>query len=282
MAHDSVPTRLLIRTTAITPAVLEFADTLERTSNYPVALIFDERAESIDSGSRTAIGLSTASCTALGLYCPEDFAWKCGDYGYYLARERFPDTEHFWMVETDVRFYGNTIADFFRFFDGHVDVDFLAADIGPAGHSWFWLRSARARDVTPYRCLFPVTRLSRRAIDAVLERRLSHGRYLRRRLLWPNDEAMVATTLLNSGFACRDFNDFGRAFYSEETFYYGEPIDGDNFQVMDRNVQMVHPILFGATYAARLARNRPPEPRVAWLTRQLQNAAIKLNAASRW
>ena len=282
MAHDSVPTRLLIRTTAITPAVLEFADTLERASNYPVALIFDERAKSIDPGSRTALRLSTASCVALGLYCPQDFAWKCGDYGYYLARERFPETQHFWMVEADVRFYGNTIAEFFRFFDDHRDVDFLAAHIRPAGHSWFWSRTARARDAIPYRCLFPVTRLSRSAIVAVLECRLSQGRYHRRRLLWPNDEAMVATTLLKGGFTCRDFNDFGRAFYSEKTFYYGEPIDGNNFQTSHRDVHMVHPILFGDAYAARLARQRLPEPRVAWLRRQLQNTAVKLNAASRW
>jgi hypothetical protein len=111
---------------------------------------------------------------------------------------------------------------------------------------------------------------------------VQHGRLQRRRLLWPNDEALVATTLLNGGFVCRDFNDFGREFYREESFYHGSPIDGDHFQPDCHQIQLAHPVLFGASYQARACRRPPPEPPAPWWQRRLQWAALKLNAVSRW
>ena len=281
MDHTA-PTRLLVRTADVSPAVLAFADDLEALSGHPTALVVDARAAGLNAVSRSTIALSRAACAAVGLYCPEDFAWKCGDYGYYLARQRFPQTRQFWMIETDVRFYGDEPAEFFRFFDGRQDVDFLATQLRPAGHAWFWRQTARARDAQAFRCLFPVTRLSSRAIDATLSRRIEHGRRRRRRLLWPNDEALVATTLLNGDFVCRDINDFGRQFYSRDTFYFGRPIDGDRFQPDGGSVQLAHPVLFGASYAARLAKARALTPSPPWLQRRLQWAANKLNAVSRW
>ena len=186
------------------------------------------------------------------------------------------------MIETDVRFYGGDAAEFFGFFDAMGDIDFLAAHLRRAGHSWFWLRTTRSRNAVPFRCLFPVTRLSTRAIDAALSRRVEHGRYHRRRLLWPNDEALVATTLRNADFVCRDFNDFGQRFYSDDTFYHGRPINGDHFQPRCPHVQLAHPVLFGASYAARAAQVRPPAMPSPWWQRRLRWAAIKLNAVSRW
>ena len=87
MANHTASTRLLIRTAEINPAVLAFAAELEAASAHPTALIVDERAVTraadATDGSRTVIRLSKDACAALRLHCPEDFAWKCGDYGYY-------------------------------------------------------------------------------------------------------------------------------------------------------------------------------------------------------
>lgn len=301
MDHHTASTRLLIRTAQIDTAVLAFARELQAASTHPTALVVDSRAApaaSTPTGSAagppgaaapgtgadspTRICLSKEACAALGLHCPEDFAWKCGDYGYYLARRQFPEAERFWMLETDVRFYGGDAAEFFGFFDARKEIDFLAAHLRPAGHSWFWRKTARARDALPFRCLFPVTRLSSRAIDAALRRRVQHSRLQRRRRLWPNDEALVATTLLNGDFVCRDFNDFGRQFYREDTFYHGRPIDGDHFQPDCPDIQLVHPVLFGPTYAARVSQARPAELPATWWQRQLERATIRLNAVSRW
>jgi len=290
MYHHTASTRLLIRTAQIDSSVLAFASELEAASGHPTALIVDARTAppggaAPDAGileSPTLIRLSRDACASLGLHCPEDFAWKCGDYGYYLARRQFPDTKRFWMFETDVRLYGGDAGEFFGFFDARGEIDFLAANLRPAGHSWFWRRTARARDALPFRCLFPVTRLSSRAIDAAYRRRVRHGRLRRRRLLWPNDEALVATTLLNGDFVCRDFNDFGRQFYHEETFYHGSPINGDIFNPDRTYLQLTHPVLFGAYYTARVSRAPPPDAPPPWWQQQLEKVAIKLNALSRW
>ena len=221
------------------------------------------------------------ACSALGLHCPADFAWRCGDYGYYLARQRFPDAELFWLIESDVRFYGKDPEHFFRFFANRPDVDFLAGGLKPADQSWYWRNTARARDVAPFRCLFPVTRLSSEAIDAVFARRIEHGKHLSRRILWPNDEALVATTLMNGGFVSRDFNDFGSVFYSDETFYYGTPLNGDCVNLSAPTVQMAHPVLFGSEYSGKM-RALQQNPPVTWTKPRLGWAANKLNVISRW
>jgi hypothetical protein len=278
-----VSTHLLIRTKQISRSVMELADELEAISGHPATLIVDATDSHVKSGSRAAIGLSAATCSALGLHCPSDFAWRCGDYGYYLARRQYPDAELFWMIEADVRFYGRDPGYFFRFFASKPAVDFLAGRLIPAEPTWYWRNTARARDVSPYRCLFPVTRLSRRAIDAAFARRIEHGKRLGRRMLWPNDEALVATTLVNGGFVSRDFNDFGSEFYSDETFYYGMPLNGDCLELAPPTVQMAHPVLFGSEYRAKLqALQHGPAPPAAWTKPKLSWAAIKLNVLSRW
>jgi hypothetical protein len=278
-----VSTYLLIRTKEISRAVMMLADELESISRHPAILIVDTAHGEVRRGSRAAIGLSQASCSALGLYCPSDFAWRCGDYGYYLARRQFPDAERFWLIETDVRFYGRDPALFFRFFADKPDVDFLAGRVMPAEATWYWRNTARARDVRTYRCLFPVTRLSTRAIDAAFARRVDHGKRISRRILWPNDEALVATTLMNGDFVTRDFNDFGPVFYSDETYYYGMPLDGDCLDSCGPVARMAHPVLFGADYLAKMQTLQqsaaPPAP---WRRPKLSWAANKINALLRW
>jgi hypothetical protein len=274
-------TRVLVRTTTIDTTALALARRLEQASGCPVALVVDARFGAPEASDQSVLALSRAVCGGLGLYCPPDFAWKCGDYGYYVARRRFPHTQRFWMVETDVGFYGEA-SELFRFFARHEDVDFLAAQLRRADHSWFWTETARARDAAPFRCLFPLTRLTARAIDAALARRLAHGRWPQRRLVWPNDEALVATTLMNGDFVCRDFNDFGVSFYSEESFFFGHPLQGERLQVECAGARVVHPVLFGAAYADKVARLQQPEPAVSWLARRSRWAASKLNAYARW
>jgi hypothetical protein len=276
-------THLLIRTKEISRAVMELADELQTISGHPATLIVDASGGDVRVKSRAAIGLSVATCSALGLHCPSDFAWRCGDYGYYLARRQLPDARLFWMIEADVRFYGRDPAHFFRFFASRPEVDFLAGRLRPADPSWYWRNTARARDVSPYRCLFPVTRLSARATDASFARRIAHGKRASRRILWPNDEALVATTLVNSGFVSRDFNDFGSVFYCDETFNYGAPLNGDCLELSPPTVQMAHPVLFGGEYQAKMqALQSGPASAAAWRRPTLSWAAVKLNVLSRW
>lgn len=252
-------------------------------SGHVVALLLDIRGGGTQSSSRVTVALSKAACSALGLFCPPDFAWSCGDYGFYLARRQFPQTELFWMIESDVRFYGQDPATLFRFFSSRADIDFLAAKLQRADDSWAWWATTLARDVVPFRCFFPTTRLSGRAIDAAFEQRIRHSRQLRRRLFWPNDEGLIATTLMNGKFICRDFNDFGMTFYTEDTYYYGSPMKGEGLQIPGIIAQMAHPVLFGDEYAAKVrAVGGGQWVPLPWITRKLRPIAYRMNVRSRW
>ena len=275
-------TLILVRTTVLDDRVLAFADQIAAASGHPVAFVADERRGPIDPRGRVVVGLADRACAALGLHCPGDYAWKCGDYAYYLARRRFPEVRWFWMIEYDVRFHGGDLAEFFRFFDAQQSTDFIAPHLAAAGPEWFWTITARARDAAAWRCLFPVTRLSARAIDAALAKRVQHSRNPFRRLIWPNDEAFVATTLANGDFACRDFNAFGRSVYSEASFTFTEPIDGDAFAPAGDALQMFHPVLYGQAYLRKKARLVEPDVPMPPFKRRLRRIALRINGRSRW
>lgn len=247
-------TRILVRVTALDERTLQFADGLSAASGFAVTFVIDERRGPRPHHGRSVVGISDERCRALGLYCPSDYAWRCGDYGYYLARHAFPDVRYFWMIEYDVRFAGGDVRDFFACFGKHPEVDFLATGLGPAGWDWYWAITARARNVRPMRCLFPVTRLSAPAVEALLARRVAQERRPLRRFLWPNDEAMVATTLCHARFACRDLNDFGTTWYDDVSFSFTEPLDGDSFRAGSDGLRIFHPVLYGEQYHRKVAR----------------------------
>lgn len=284
--NRSSDTRILIRTTQLDPRVIAFAETLQDASGHPVTYLLDARHAPVDAEGRSIAAISDDTCRALGLFMPPDYRWRCGDYGYYVARQQFPETSRFWMIEYDVRFVGSGAAPFFAFFAKHPAVDFLATDLRAAGWDWYWARTCQASDVAPHRCLFPVTRLSAAAIDAVRDRRVRQSRRLTRRALWPNDEAMVATTLAgptgDSNFVSRDINSFGRAFYDTSRFSYLHPIDGDALAPDPGDVAMLHPVLFGSQYTdklAKLAAARDTETASQRLRRRLLQ---KWNGLTRW
>jgi hypothetical protein len=82
------------------------AEELAAASGQEVAFILDGRHPVKTFTPRPKIMLTADACSVLGLYCPSDFGWRCGDYGVYLARQRLPDVEHFWLVEDDIRIAG--------------------------------------------------------------------------------------------------------------------------------------------------------------------------------
>jgi hypothetical protein len=276
-------TRVLIRTTRVDADALAMAQRLQQASGCPAALVVDARSGAVEGSNPDVISLSTAACRSLRLFCPPDFAWRCGDYGYYLARRRYPATQRFWLIETDVGFYNGEAAELFAFFAERAqEVDLLAAQLRRADHSWYWTRFGRARDVEVFRCLFPITRLSARAVDAALAHRVAQARWPQRRWLWPNDEVLIATTLMNGDFVCRDFNDFGSTFYSDDSFFFGAPLQGERLQIDAPAMRMVHPVLFGDAYREKVAKLKQAEPPLSGPERGRRWLANKLNAWSRW
>lgn len=131
-----------------------------------------------------------------------DAGWRCGDYAYYaLAADR--EFKYAWLIEPDVVFEGLDLESFFSELDAS-DADLIAPDILPAP-GWLWSYQLTERGITsPWRCFFPLTRLSRRGIEA--------ARRLRTRIQWidaanyghPNDEGVVATAVAAGGLTMSD------------------------------------------------------------------------------
>lgn len=274
---------ILIRATTLSETTAAFAEDLAAGSGLPVAFVLDGRHPVTVESPRPKVMVTQATCEALGLYCPPDFAWRCGDYGIYLARAQFPDASHFWLLEYDIRLAGGPPSRFFETFAARPDIDLLACRYRAAGTDWDWYGNALGRGVKPHRCLFGVVRLSARAIDVLAEKRRMHGHSAQRRKTWPNDEGFVATTLSNGDFLCQDINAFGREFYDDVTLSLTIPIRGETFtpDPSKPGARIYHPVLFGADFdrGNRSADAKPSPP----LTRRLM-AKIRrqLNALSAW
>jgi len=275
-------TLILVRATRLTPRNLTLADTLAAASGHPVAFVLDGRFPVGVASERQALMVTKPDCEALGLYCPDDFTWRCGDYGLYLARKTMPDFERFWLVEHDVLITAPQA--FFPAFDSDPEPDLVATYYRPADKSWFWTRHVEGRNVRPYRCMFPVVSISARAVDALLAKRVEHASQARRRNLWPNDEGFVATALTAAGFRCRDFNDLGRAYYDEASFTFDSPIDGDRFAPPANRPWLYHPVLAGDAYRDKMARLRdePDLRRPSLLRRQTDRVSRRLAALASW
>ena len=137
------------------------------------------------------------------------------------------------------------------------EVDFLAAQLRPAEPDWNWGQTMDAAEGPIWRCLFPLVRLSARAIDVMYDaRRLASAAFLARGadpLLWPNDEVFAASTLVRAGLVCRDLNDFGEV-YEAGGFSFWTPFTERWVAEAGREGRAYHPVLSGQRYFMKLFR----------------------------
>jgi hypothetical protein len=95
-----------------------------------------------------------------------------------------------------------------------------------------------------YGCIFPITRLSARAID--------HLHAARRNTPvpdtpaavdgWPNDEVFVATELQNHGFECRELGYVHPELYTRNSLRTGVPWDRDTLAAQIPDGRIYHPV----------------------------------------
>ena len=271
---------ILIRTTEFTQSTADLVRTLTEASGRDVAILADERTRRVDTGNVAKVSLTDKACQEIGLFTPDDFAWRCGDYGFYLARRQFPDVESFWIVENDVMISVPEL--FFRWTDAQPQIDLLAAYLKPANSDWWWYGSAASRDAIPHRCLFPLVRLSSVAIDHLERKRVAHSRRLLKRLLWPNDEIFVATTLAHARLKFSDLNSFSADLYDESSYAFDLVLDGDRFTPPANVPRLYHSVLRGQALKAKLERvcnfSRPKPLR----ERLIRKAVPRLNCLLKW
>ena len=269
---------ILIRCSRVTARLLETARALQSASKQNVRLALDDRAAVPKGLEFETLTFSRAAVRGLGLYAPKDFRWRCGDYLYYLAAATYPGEDVIWLIESDV--IVNHPGQFFGL-ASRSGCDFIAADLRMAESAWYWYSYALGRGIKPYRCLFPVTRLSRRAICSLLERRQRHSRNLARRILWANDEGFVATSLAASSLLYSDINSVCPSAWESETFSYDRPISTDRLSDRVGKTFLLHPVLEPSAYERKmtmLTRNKGH----AWPTRLLRRFVRPICSYLEW
>lgn len=266
-------TCLLLRTNRFGPMEQGFLARLRYESGFSVAVLADETAGTLDCGVFPKISLTRPAASRLGLYCPSDFTWRCGDYGLYLARHAMPEIEHFWLIEPDVRAAYADYGDLFRWFDPYPEVDMIGFDLYPSDPDHWWHATMRQRTGNVYRCLFGLARFSALALDVCLAERRRDLHNVWARLYWPNDEAFTSTVLVAAGLDVRDANEFGRTFHTAGSFSYWRPFRGEDFEASAHEGLVYHPVLWGEDYDRRIAR-LAHNPRLAQLRMRLLRAVM--------
>jgi hypothetical protein len=246
-------TAILLRTYRFGPRDAEFLATLETDSGCRVHVLADETRGAVDTGRFAKISMTPAKIRAMSLPAPADFGWRCGDYGFYLARRALPDIAHFWMIEPDVRARVTDYADIFASL-ATCDGDFLAPNVIPSSRAHFWWPTMRW--VTPhvFRCDFAFSRMSVEAADICLAERRRLARTIPARIMWPNDETFVTTTLRRLGRSVADVNSCGRTICTPESFGFFNPHRGEELELLPQDGLLYHPVLWGEDYERKRVR----------------------------
>jgi hypothetical protein len=244
---------ILLRTHRFGGRDAAFARTLQAESGYELAVLADEARGAIDTGGLRKIPFDRARLRDMGLHCPDDVAWRCGDYGFYLARAAMPDIDRFWMIEPDVRAGITCYAALFGSLSG-VDADFIAPGVKRAERRHFWYPTMRWMTGNVYCCHFAFCAMSAEGADICLSERRRQRRHPAARLLWPNDETFVTTSLFRLSRKVRDVNESGRIWATEQSFGFRTVVHGEDFDRAAQSGLLHHPVLWGEEADRKLAR----------------------------
>ncbi len=260
---------IIVRTHKADAASLAAYDLYAATEGFDVVFCVDERGGVADMGGRPKVVFDRARLHALGLFAHPDCGWQCGDYFYHVARTDRPDYRYYWLIEPDVKIHVTAPADFFGLFDGNT-ADLLAPRLTCNDTTWSWNRQIVAAGLPPWRCFYPITRLSGRAIDHVFETRRRHALNpaIANDKDWPNDEGITASALADGGFACRDLNGCGIICHTGASLNGVALIDPEVLAAQKPDGLIYHPVRSFASWFAEAQATvaeieRDPAPETA-------------------
>ena len=243
---------IIVRTHRADAPSLAAFDMFAKLPGIATMLCVDERTGPLEMGGRVKASFDEATLAAMGLYAHPKSGWRCGDYFYYVARQACPEHDVYWLVEPDVRINALDLGRFLAQFDRN-DADLLAAQYGPRNSAWGWSRTILPLGVAPRGCLYPITRLSGRAIDHLfdLRRALSADPRVATPDAWPNDEAFTASFLGAADFRCADLNQDGITCYTEHTLTVTAVVDYGRIQNAPPDGLIYHPVRDFDTWLAQ-------------------------------
>jgi hypothetical protein len=236
-------TLIIVRTHRADTASLAAYDLFETLDGFDVVFCIDERAGPVDMQGRATCAYDEGVLHRMGLYAHPNCGWRCGDYCYAVTKSVRPSYDFYWLIEPDVRINTSSLQGFFAQFESST-ADYLAPRFGPRDATWIWSQTIRPLGLAPYGGLFPVSRMSARAIDHVyaLRRSLSAKPAIANPDAWPNDESLAASALMNGGFTCSDLNDGKILCHSARTLATGAVVDYDVVTSLPPDEMIYHPV----------------------------------------
>ena len=256
---------VVVRTHFVDQRLLHLIEAIDAAPEYQVVVAVDEMRRPVDTKGFAKLSMTAAAFDELGLYTEiDDLLWRCGDYPLYLARRAFPDFAGYWLIEYDVAINRADPVSFFREFDGTHAHDFLSTHFREREPGWNWGDPMQSEYPVVWRSYFPLVRLSGRAIDFLLERRvLASSKIMaiapQNRPFWANDESFTACELHYNGFECADFKTLSDC-YDDSTFFNDVLFDPDHLPPHDGKIY--HMVRSGIHYlkAVRPGLNKFQRP----------------------
>lgn len=133
-----------------------------------VVYVADERRGLVDTSGYEKIVTNEAALAGLGFReLPEDWGWFCGDFCYYLAADRYPDFDHYALIESDVYLPQASAGAFVEALSTS-KVDATAFGLGPLPKSKPYSRDLKKLDLDHrWGCIFPVSRIAKNLIPVM-------------------------------------------------------------------------------------------------------------------
>ena len=234
---------IAVRTHKADDASLAAYDLYATVKSAAVTFSVDERAGAVDVGGRRKTGFDLDWLNTAGLFPHPQCGWRCGDYNYYRLRQSYPDFDYYWLIEPDVVINVDDINGFFEQFTADT-ADYLAGRFGKRQGHWDWHAEVSPDYPDVYGGVFPITRLSGRAIDFLFSerRRLSALVGPAKPVRWPNDESFVASALVQAGFTGADLNAENRVVRTEISLRTGVVHDTVWLAAHGRDGLIYHPV----------------------------------------
>ncbi len=242
---------VVVRTHFYDQRLRDFVEPILVSPDHDVVIAVDENWGAIDMHGIPKLSMTSDLFRGFGLYVDcGNIMWLCGDYSLYLARREFPDAANYWLIEYDAVINRPEPIAFFRELDGVHAHDFLSTHFREREPGWDWGDPMMAEYAVVWRSYFPLVRLSGRAIDFLLERRMLASSKIMAmnadaRPNWPNDESFVACELHYHGFDCADFSTLGD-YYDGSTFSNSVLLHPDHLPPHDGRIY--HMVREGSRY----------------------------------
>lgn len=235
-------TLFLIRAMAADPVSLHLAEVLSASVGRSVVFVCDETNGPADAGGYPKISMTPAALRAMGFRdAPGNWGWLWGDMCYHAARAQFPSFDAYCLMESDV-FVPDLAAPALVSALMEHEADVIAGRLRRYETVQKFSRPLEALGLDPHwGCIFPLTRLSARAVSAMGElRRAAIAAGVAGKL---NDEGVLVGAMQQAGLTGAALEDVVPEMVSPLTFETNPPHLFDALVARDSETRVFHPVV---------------------------------------